>query len=198
MNPCEHPVSTKRLHILKHNLLSLYYVLVYIRFFRFQCLWLALFPFLKVLIKSLFSKKKTKKKNGFCNLFRTVHTVLIRSILSNKKVFVPTQIFRDKIIRLQYPLVFKGNQHQFKSVVPFLLSAATSCEVSRGWFIFFQQKTLYFVTWPCDSISKSLFMINIFDALRDTVSFVQFRKREIPPWEIVTFSKVAGWSLQVY
>ena len=57
-----------------------------------------------------------------------MHTVLIRSILSNKKVFVPTQIFRDKIIRL----VFKGNQHQFKSVVPFLLSAATSCEVSRG------------------------------------------------------------------
>ena len=95
VNPCEHPVSTKRLHILKHNLLSLYYVLVYIRFFRFQCLWLALFPFLKVLIKSLFSKKK--KKNGFCNLFRTVHTVLIRSILSNKKVFVPTHIFRDKI-----------------------------------------------------------------------------------------------------
>ena len=80
----------------------------------------------------VFKKKKNKKKNGFCNLFRTVHTVLIRSILSNKKVFVPTQIFRDKIIRLQYPLVFKGNQHQFKSVVPFLLSAATSCEVSRG------------------------------------------------------------------
>ena len=53
--------------------------------------------------------------------------------LSNKKVFVPTQIFRDKIItRLQCPLVFKGNQHQFKSVVPLLLSAATSCEVSRG------------------------------------------------------------------
>ena len=62
-----------------------------------------------------------------------MHTVLIRSILSNKKVFVPTQIFRDKIItRLQYPLVFKGNQHQFKSVVPLLLSAATSGEVSRG------------------------------------------------------------------
>lgn len=87
--------------------------------------------------------------------------------------------FMTKLItRLQYPLVFKGNQHQFKSVVPLLLSAAASCEVSRGWFIFFQQKTLYFVTWPCDSISKSLFMINIFDALRDTVTFVQFRKRE--------------------
>ena len=48
-------------------------------------------------------------------------------------MFVPTQIFRDKIItRLQCPLVFKGNQHQFKSVVPLLLSVAASCEVSRG------------------------------------------------------------------
>ena len=32
------------------------------------------------------------------------------------------------------------------------------------------------------------------DALRDFVSFVQFKKREKKPWRSVTFSKVAGFS----
>ena len=33
---------------------------------------------------------------------------------------------------------------------------------------------------------------DIYDALRDLVSFVQFKKREKHPWRSVTFSKVAG------
>ena len=32
----------------------------------------------------------------------------------------------------------------------------------------------------------------IFDALRDLVPFVQFKKREKHPWRSVNFSKVAG------
>ena len=35
-------------------------------------------------------------------------------------------------------------------------------------------------------------------ALRNLVPFAQFQKREKHPWRIVTFSKVAGWSLQLY
>ena len=34
---------------------------------------------------------------------------------------------------------------------------------------------------------------NVYDALRDLVSFAQFKKREKHPWRSVTFSKVAGW-----
>ena len=35
-------------------------------------------------------------------------------------------------------------------------------------------------------------------ALRDLVQFIQFKKREKHPWRSVNFSKVAGWSLQLY
>ena len=35
----------------------------------------------------------------------------------------------------------------------------------------------------------------IYDALRDLVPFVQFKKREKHPWRVVNFSKVAGFSL---
>ena len=35
-------------------------------------------------------------------------------------------------------------------------------------------------------------------ALRDLVAFVQFEKREKDPWRSVKFSKVAGFSLQLY
>ena len=35
-------------------------------------------------------------------------------------------------------------------------------------------------------------------ALRDLVPFVQFKKREKHPWGSVNFSKVAGFSLQLY
>ena len=35
--------------------------------------------------------------------------------------------------------------------------------------------------------------MNICDALRDLVPFVQFKKREKDPWRSVTFSKVAGF-----
>ena len=38
----------------------------------------------------------------------------------------------------------------------------------------------------------------ICDALRDLVPFAQLWKREKHPWRKVTFSKVAGWSLQLY
>ena len=36
----------------------------------------------------------------------------------------------------------------------------------------------------------------IFDALRDLVRFVQFKKRERHPWRNATFSKVEDFSLQ--
>ena len=35
-------------------------------------------------------------------------------------------------------------------------------------------------------------------ALSDLVPFVQFKKREKHPWRSVKFSKVAGFSLQLY
>ena len=37
-------------------------------------------------------------------------------------------------------------------------------------------------------------VISIYDALRDLVPFVQFKKREKRPWRSVNFSKVAGWN----
>ena len=39
-------------------------------------------------------------------------------------------------------------------------------------------------------------MLHHICALRDLVPFVQFKKREKHPWRSVTFSKVAGFSLQ--
>ena len=39
---------------------------------------------------------------------------------------------------------------------------------------------------------------NICDVLREFVLFVQFKKREKHPWMSVNFSKVAGFSLQLY
>ena len=41
-------------------------------------------------------------------------------------------------------------------------------------------------------------VINICDALRDLVAFVQFKKREKHPWRSVNFSKVAGFSITYY
>ena len=38
----------------------------------------------------------------------------------------------------------------------------------------------------------------VYNALRDLVPFVQFRKREKNPWRSVTFSKLSGLSLQLY
>ena len=40
--------------------------------------------------------------------------------------------------------------------------------------------------------------IQICDVLRDLIPFVQFKKREKHPWKSVNFSKVAGFSLQLY
>ena len=37
-------------------------------------------------------------------------------------------------------------------------------------------------------------LIEICDALRDLVPFVQFKEREKHPWRSVNFSKVAGFS----
>ena len=45
---------------------------------------------------------------------------------------------------------------------------------------------------------KLLWSINSYSTLRDVVPFVQFQKREKHPWRSVTFSKVAGFSLQLY
>ena len=42
------------------------------------------------------------------------------------------------------------------------------------------------------------FINSICDALRDLVSFAQFKKREKHPWRSVNFSKFAGFSLQLY
>ena len=42
-----------------------------------------------------------------------------------------------------------------------------------------------------------IFML-ICDALGDLVPFAQFKKCEKHPWWSVTFSKVAGFSLQLY
>ena len=39
---------------------------------------------------------------------------------------------------------------------------------------------------------------DICGALRDLVAFVQFKKYENHPWMSVNFSKVAGFSLQLY
>ena len=36
------------------------------------------------------------------------------------------------------------------------------------------------------------------DALRDLVPFAKFKKREKHPWMSVNFSKVVGFSLQLY
>ena len=38
----------------------------------------------------------------------------------------------------------------------------------------------------------------ICDSLRDLVPFVQFKKHEKHPWRSINFSKVAGFSLQLY
>ena len=46
--------------------------------------------------------------------------------------------------------------------------------------------------------SRVYFMFLICGALRDLVAFVQFKKREKLPWRNVNFSKVAGFSLQLY
>ena len=45
---------------------------------------------------------------------------------------------------------------------------------------------------------KMVLRNQISDALRDLVPFVQFKKREKHPWKSVNFSKVAGFSLQLY
>ena len=37
-----------------------------------------------------------------------------------------------------------------------------------------------------------IFRIHIWDALRDLVQFVQFKKREKQPWKSVNFTKAAG------
>ena len=37
-----------------------------------------------------------------------------------------------------------------------------------------------------------------YGALHDLAPFVQFKKREKHPWKSVKFSKVAGFSLQLY
>ena len=44
---------------------------------------------------------------------------------------------------------------------------------------------------------RCLFCRYMCNALRDLVLFVQFKKREKHPWRSVTFSKVAGFSLQL-
>ena len=47
-------------------------------------------------------------------------------------------------------------------------------------------------------ISNPKKIVHICDALRDLVTFIQFKQLEKHPWWSVTFSKAAGFSLQLY
>ena len=47
-------------------------------------------------------------------------------------------------------------------------------------------------------VTRYLFIDAICDTLRDLLLFVQFKKHEKLPWRSVSFSKVAGYSLQLY
>ena len=49
--------------------------------------------------------------------------------------------------------------------------------------------------WVIQPIANSA--IHIWNALRDLVAFVQFKKREKQLWMIVTFSKFAGFNLRL-
>ena len=68
----------------------------------------------------------------------------------------------------------------FKRIVPFTFPA-----------IFIELRAV----WKEDGLSNIGFRC---DALRDLVPFVQFKKREKYPWRSVNFSKVAGFTLQLY
>ena len=70
--------------------------------------------------------------------------------------------------------------------VPFLDIHAVYCADIRLLCRYFTLFFMYFMdSYKCD-------------ALRDLVPFVQLQKREKHPWRSVTFSKVAGFSLQLY
>ena len=59
----------------------------------------------------------------------------------------------------------------------------------------------YDTTVIVDLFHKNLYCSKkegICDALRDLVPFVQFKRREKHPWKSVNFSKIAGFSLQLY
>ena len=62
----------------------------------------------------------------------------------------------------------------------------------QSWLIYFK----YQRTQNCSM--TMLVVSNTCDALRDLISFMQFKKRKKHPWRIVTFSKNAGFSLQPY
>ena len=53
-------------------------------------------------------------------------------------------------------------------------------------------------TWHAVSVSFVYCVKLIYDDLRDLALFVQFKKREKNPGRSVTFSKVAGYNLQLY
>ena len=55
-----------------------------------------------------------------------------------------------------------------------------------------------FTVFSLEAVVTNIFRFLIYDALRDLVLFVQFKKREKHPWRSVSFSKVAGLSLQLY
>ena len=77
-------------------------------------------------------------------------------------------------------------------------------EVSNiGTFIIFKPAvlgaTIFKTKMKRNWISKFLrYLLAIRDGLRDLVRFVQFKKREKHPRRSVNFSKVAGFSLQLY
>ena len=117
------------------------------------------------------------------------------------------------ITRLQYPLVFKSNQHQFKSVVPLLLLAATSGEVSRGWLIFFSRRHCILLP-DLATLFQSLFSWKIFLMLcatryhlcnfenvkylhgkvllsvKSQAGAYKFTKSNTPPWVFSTFLRL--------
>ena len=73
----------------------------------------------------------------------------------------------------------------------------TSTKKLNSCFYFFISKDFMCLWGLCYSVPSELAMEkHIYDALRDLVPFVQFKKREKHPWRSVAFN--AGFSLQLY
>ena len=66
--------------------------------------------------------------------------------------------------------------------------------------IYFMLKDIFHFNchWKSHILSLRKMFLQKWDALRDLIPFVQFKKRKRRAWRSVTFSKVAGLNLQVY
>ena len=74
----------------------------------------------------------------------------------------------------------------------------SECFMCSCVFCLFTSFLLVFFVFIWEELSFIESNQQICDALRDLVPFVQFKKREKQPSRSVTFSKVAGLSLQLY